>query len=794
MKYRTRPSGTNIDGTAYTAYVSGGVAKKIYEITTPYLEADLDTLKFTQSADVMTITHPSYAPRELSRTDHDAWTLAEINFGPEQDHPDGLTATQNGTTGSETYKYRVTAIKDETFEESLPAVNNASATITGATAADPVVITATSHGFANGEEVEINNVAGMTEINGRRFTVANQTTNTFELKDEDGSGYTAYTSGGDARLTFAKVTNGNATLTATNNISVSWTEESGAQRYAVYKEDNGLYGLLGETEETSYVDDGTKSPDLESGPPRLREPFRLADDRPAAPGYYQQRRVFGGSNNLPDTSDYSRTGDQANFAVSTPSKADDAIRATLTSQEVNQIRHYVPLDDLLIFTAGEEWRINAGGEARFSNDTINQDPQTRWGCSHRRPITVGRIVLFVQENNHVVRSIGFELATDGYTGTDMTLLASHIFEDEDIKEWAYARSPGTLVYVVRDDGKAAVLTFNQEQEVIGWTRWGTRSPDKFDTVATVRPSATDRDDQAYFVVRRTINGTSVRYIERTDDRRFTDVKDCFFVDSGKTFDSPIAISAATQASPVVLTVPSGHGLAANDEVDISDITWVPDVDTNDTESQPMQLNGGRFKVKVATATNISLKDLDDVDVDGTAFNAYVEGGNIRKAVTTLLGFHHLAGETVRILADGSVEADVTVSSTGSITLPRKFSRVHAGFGYYADVELLDIEDPGPSTIQGRHRRVAQVVIRVVKSRGMWVGGGADDMADLELVEWKQREDELYGEATALFTGDVEIDILPEWNSHGRVLIRQRDPLPLTIVAMAPKFELDDDAD
>lgn len=774
-----------VDGTGFTAYTSGGAAQRIYEITTPYVQADLETLKFAQSADVMTLTHPSYQPRELSRTDHDAWTLAELSYLPGQVNPTALSATQNGTTGSTTYKYRVTAIA-ETFEESLPAVNTSTSTITGVTAANPVVVTSASHPFIDGDWVYLTGIVGEDNLNGRRFKVANKATNTFELEGEDGTLHAAYVSGGTAALTHAQVTNGNATLSVTNNVSLSWTAAADAQRYAIYKEENGLYGLLGETESLTYTDDGSNTPDLDNSPPRFREPFHGADNAPAATGYFEQRRVFGGANNRPDTSDYSRVGDHSNFTTATPAKADDAIRATLTSQEVNDIRHYVPLTDLLIFTGGEEWKIDSGDSNRFSLDTIRQKPQSRWGASHRRPVTIGNVVLYVQENDAIVRSIGFELTVDGYTGTDISLLANHIFRDHCMCDWDYSRAPDPVIHMVRADGKAATVTFNQEQQVIAWTRWGTRTPDKFEQVATIRPRSTDVDDSPFFVVKRTINGNTVRYIERVHSRRFTDVRDAFFVDCGLTFDSPVAISAVSLTDPVVVTVPVGHGFAVDDEVDISDIEWVPDVDDVSTETQPDQLNDGRFLVSATTQTTITLTDLEGTEVDATAWNAYVTGGNVRKAASTLSGFHHLAGEAVIALCDGSVVRDLTVSAAGQVTLPRKFSRVHLGFGYFADWETLDIEARGSGTIQGRQLNVHKVTARLDRSAGFWVGPDASS-----LVEMKQRKDEKYGEPTALITGDHEIDILPTWESDGRIYCRQRDPLPTTLLGLTPQFELEE---
>ena len=79
-------------------------------------------------------------------------------------------------------------------------LNPSHASITGATQANPVVITAPNHGFTNGMEVYISGVAGMTELNSSsEYTIANVTTNTFELSGVNGTGYGAYTSGGTVK-------------------------------------------------------------------------------------------------------------------------------------------------------------------------------------------------------------------------------------------------------------------------------------------------------------------------------------------------------------------------------------------------------------------------------------------------------------------------------------------------------------------------------------------------------------------------------------------------------------------
>lgn len=101
--------------------------------------------------------------------------------------------------------------KDQFFVDCGLSYDNPK-TITGATKANPVVITAVAHGFSNGDKVDIRNVLGMTDLNGRRFIVANKTTDTFELKDNDGganvdgTAYGTYLSGGEVRLVATTIT------------------------------------------------------------------------------------------------------------------------------------------------------------------------------------------------------------------------------------------------------------------------------------------------------------------------------------------------------------------------------------------------------------------------------------------------------------------------------------------------------------------------------------------------------------------------------------------------------------
>lgn len=116
----------NIDSTAFTAYVSGGTAARVYTVTTPYANTDLATLKYEQSADTMSLTHRSYATRKLTRISNTSWMLANQTFAPTQTAPTDVASNAVGTAQF----YAVTAINDATGEESLQSADAGSSSAT----------------------------------------------------------------------------------------------------------------------------------------------------------------------------------------------------------------------------------------------------------------------------------------------------------------------------------------------------------------------------------------------------------------------------------------------------------------------------------------------------------------------------------------------------------------------------------------------------------------------------------------------------------------------------------------
>ena len=681
--------GNNLDGTAFTAYTSGGSADKIYEIVTPWADGDLFDLKFVQSADVMTICHIGYAPREVTRTGHNAWTLSTISFVPEQVAPTGVTVTPDSlSTGSETFEYAVTAVDLESGEESLVAEGST------ATSVD----------------------------------------------------------------------------TSWNN-AVSWTLAADAGHYYVYRKKNGIYGYVGRAEGTTFADKFIE-PDTNDSPPKARNPFGSSNNYPSTVGYHQQRRVFGSSFNDPQRIWMSQTANHYNMTVSSPLRDDDSITATIASRQVNEVRHFIGLTDLIVLTSGGEWAIS-GVDGVFTPSGIRLQAQSYYGASDLAPVVAGEVVLYMQPGQ-IVRDIAFQVSggTTSYTGNDVSILSRHLLDYNEIKDWDFANSPHSLVTMVRDDGVMLTLTYLREQDVYGWARQTTDGD--FKSVASVRES--DKD-AVYVVVERFFSGVSKKFVERMSKRDFNDIQDCFFVDSGLSLNSPVTMTGFTNAGPVVITAPS-HGLSNGDTVDVSDILVIDSTATRGSKPDTDIVGNGYTAANVTTNT-FELQN-SGLNVDGTAFEVYHSGGKVRKALSTISNLWHINGRTVSILANGLVQPEQTVVN-GTITLITPASRVHVGLAYTCEVETLrvDIGQNGGSS-QGKMKKISRVDLNLENTLGGWLGPNREQMREI-----KYGLPKLYGQPNEWVTGNKALTSAPSWNKNGNMVVQQRDPLPMTILSIIP---------
>lgn len=295
---------------------------------------------------------------------------------------------------------------------------------------------------------------------------------------------------------------------AFNTVTLSFP--AGIHRMNVYKLTGGIYAFIGQATAAGFIDDNIGGDTLRTPPSGVTDPFNTtAHEYPAAVAYFEQRRWFSGTDNEPQTLRGTRTGTESNMAYSVPIRDDDAINIKLASNRQDRVRHLVPFSDLLVFTAGGEWRVAAPGGGPISPTAVSARPQGYSGCSNVSPVVTQNSVLYVQAQGARVREMTFSNDVQGYKTSDMTVLATHLFDGFDAADMAFAKTPYPILWLLRSDGVLLSMTYMPEQQVYAWARHDTDGV--FEAIGVVTE---DNVDVLYVLVARTINGVVKRFIER----------------------------------------------------------------------------------------------------------------------------------------------------------------------------------------------------------------------------------------------------------------------------------------
>lgn len=573
-------------------------------------------------------------------------------------------------------------------------------------------------------------------------------------------------------------------------ITLSIATVTGALEFNVYKnEGNGIYGFIGVSSGITFIDNG-KVPDFDLTPPAARDPFSAAGDHPACSGYLQQRKSYGGSNNNPETAYLSKTGQYKNFGISSPLRLNDACTYPIASKEVNEVRHLIEVLETFVLTSGVEWVALGGTDGALTPGSPGLKPKSYYGSSAVPPVIIGDNILFIQALGSLVRDLNYDAtASKGYTGRDLSVFAPHLFAGKTIEHWDYMQSPDSIVLAQQDDGSMIGLTYLPEHEVWGWFHYDTKG--LYEDVVSV-PEGTEH--AGYYLVNRTINGDTRRYVERFASRRVTDIEvDAIFMDSYLTYDGRNTDETHTMeftgSGTGLWTVDDEITLVANfnaftaDEVGnayrltISTTTWTP-------ENNRVTVTEHLILTITSYVSPIFVTGTPERDVP-VAFRQ-TPMTNWARGVDEFSGMDHLEGESLSILGDGNaiangIDAPLTTVVAGAFTTEEPHFVLHAGLPYCSDLETLDLELEGGETLASKKKSVNLVTFHVEASRGLFIGEDKD-----HLREWKQRQaSQAYGTPIPLFTGKDTIAIGSTWNTGGRIFLRQKDPLPLTVLNVIP---------
>lgn len=263
-----------------------------------------------------------------------------------------------------------------------------------------------------------------------------------------------------------------------------------------------------------------------SGGTYLRE-----GQRPATVNYYQQRLAFANTNEQRQTVFTSQTGNFDSLRTSTPTRADDAVTFSIAGREVNEIRHIVELDAMMLLTSGGVWRVTEGQDMVLTPATVGIRKQSNKGASYVAPVISDSTIIYAQSAGTRIRDFVPVPEATRSQGDDLSVMAQHLFDGYQIEEMTLADEPYSILWVVRSDGTLLGLTYQRQQEVWGWHQHTTNGT--FESVTSVREG--DRD-AVYFVVNRSINGVTKRYIERMEARDVSSAENAWCVDSGLRYE------------------------------------------------------------------------------------------------------------------------------------------------------------------------------------------------------------------------------------------------------------------
>lgn len=261
---------------------------------------------------------------------------------------------------------------------------------------------------------------------------------------------------------------------------------------------------------------------------------------PASIAFYEDRLMYAGTPTSPQSIWGSKSGRYNNFRPG--DNDDDAIFYTINSDQVNAIRWLSAGKSLVVGTVGGEFLMSASSISEaITPSNIKIVRQTEYGGAYIMPVRTNGVVLFPQRSTKKIRQFVYQFESDSYVAPDLTLLSEHI-TSSGIVEMDIQKEPDSIIWMVRNDGVLLGMTYERDQEVVGWHRHTVGGvSDALGNDAEVESVGVIPDgdnDQVWLSVKRYINGEEVRQVETLESGRETvqpEDGDDFFVDSGVSY-------------------------------------------------------------------------------------------------------------------------------------------------------------------------------------------------------------------------------------------------------------------
>lgn len=477
---------------------------------------------------------------------------------------------------------------------------------------------------------------------------------------------------------------------------------------------------------------------------------------PQAVSFHNNRLWLGGVKNRPASVLASRISEYFNFDVGSGA-ADEAIDLDISGSEVNEVRHFLSVKDLQIFTDGGEYYVPRATDNTITPANVAVLRQTPYGISRTAPLLFDQASGFVQKNGKSIREFVYSDIEDGYKSTAVSILAEHLIDSPKQiavlkgnatrpEQYAFFLNNGTT-----SPGTLAIFHSVRDEKIAGWGLWTTRTNDLFQSIISL-------NEHLVVCVKRQLNGSTVYTLEK-------------FADTDSiTLDMKLTTTLNQKGTPLV----QGAGQSGA-SVTIDGFSTAPVIN----ESFTIAGNSTEYLIQAVTSnggTSFTL-NLDKSLAATPADNA---------AVTLTKGFLHnvntiYRNEQVNCVDGNSSLGAFTVSGTDTITLttPRA-TGVHIGFNFIPVLETMPIDKElaeGPLT--GLPRRISRAIIDLNSTLDLTIKA-ADKTAKSLVV---QQVNFTGGSDLNPVTAKKEFFFLG-YDKSPTVTLSQDDPLPMKVLGMS----------
>ena len=758
--------GTDINSSSFTAYSSGGIANKIFQITTEYTTAQLFDIKFAQSADVMYLCHNSHEVMKLSRTGHTSWSLDEVDFGTKGPYLDAntttttLTPAQSATgTGINITASATTGINggngwQTTDVGRIIKFNSGEAKITARTNTTVVVCTITD-AFANTDATASFQLGSFSDTTGHPSCVSffeqrlvfaatsDQPQTMFFSKSGDYENMTAGTNADDAMIYTIASNQVNAikSLKATRTLICMTTGgeyavSSGTSQDAITPSNINIrkqsnYGSAG----VDALSIGNATIFLQRAKRKVRElAYNFDTDGYVAPDL----TIL--ADHITDSGVVQMDYQQEPYSVVWAARTD----GVLSGLTYNRLENVVAWHRHVI-----------GGKSDTTKNIIQQ--QISFTSNSTIVSTTNNTITLSSHGLSTGDPVYYYAASNIIGGLDNSTLYYTIASDSNTIKLATTAANATA-------GTAVSLTSAPSSNTTQYIYQGVNISSNF--IYSEAHGFTTGDIFYYDNTGTSIGGLSENvkyYIEKIDNNQFK-------LYSNKTLTTVVDITSAhtSEQTDNILTHAKVESVAVIDGDEDEDQVWL---------IVQRWINGAvRRYVEYFTPF--------DFNEDLTAFH-YLDSGlsYVGGDTTSLTGLDHLEGEVVDIIGEGSTQTSKTVSS-GAITLATATEQAKVGLLYSSDLQTMRLDEGYTETTQTKTTRIYDLSVRFQNTVGASVGPNA---ANLTAIDFRASGSAM-NLPIPLFTGDKSVEFDTGYGTEGLVYIQQPQALPMTILGIYPRLE------